>query len=483
MTCTGKIITTTPSDFAVRGGSFPYFGCSAASEDPAVKCVITLFSGNSALSDSKPSLSMDYRLRNPISLFATRVDLVPGDYRVTSSVSSGAGAAQDTAAIKIFDTASSVVSVANQGQLNTALQNIKNQSATHVKILIASGTYVYPTGSSYDLSAQDKLVTFEALGSAYFTGTNPFNVKWASWVKVSFTNPAGTAFSAQIGSHHAFRRCQFSGAATALIASAGSYVRVEDCHMHSVTTGFVNVAIVRGLSWTKVSGVVFHNCPVIESTTGRRNISTNAGTGILKRQCVWALYDGPLTNVVIRENLVLDDYSTIILSDSLLTNAAIVGNTFVTTGVLCIQLGSLANSCIINNTLISPSTTPSISVTGSSFRTAVVNNFATMVESAIRKIADTGYWSNNAFETAPRIGSNYVIGDPRFENSYKFLSIVSPIREAGASVGGILTIQGLPIGKQIGSMPYHVDIGLQHIYANMRSDSLFGFSMPAVIPT
>jgi len=483
VTCTGKFITTTPSDFAVRGGSFPYFGCSAASEDPAVKCVIALFSGSNAIADSKPLLSMDYRLRNPISLFATRADLVPGDYTISASVSSSTGAGQDSASVKIFDAASSVVSVANQGQLNTALQNIKNQTATHVKILLASGTYVYPTGSSYDLSAQDKLVTFEALGSAYFTGTNPFNVKWASWVKISFTNPAGTAFSALVGSHHAFKRCQFSGAATALIASAGSYVRVEDCHMHSVTTGFINVSVVRGLSWTKVSGVVFHNCPVIESTTGMRNITTNAGTNILKRQCVWALYDGPLTNLVIRENLVLEDYSTIILSDSLLTNAAIVGNTFVTTGASCIQLGGLANSCIINNTIISPTNTPSITVTGSSFRTAVVNNFATVVESPIRKIADTGYWSNNSFETAPRIGSNYVINEPRFANNYKFLSIVSPIREAGAAVGGILTIQGLPLGKQIGSMPFHVDTGLQHIYANMRSDSLFGFSMPAVIPT
>lgn len=483
MTCSGKIVTATPSDFAVRGGSLPYFGCSAVSEDPVVNCVIALFNGSVAVAEAKPLLATDYRLRNPVSLYSTRADLVPGDYRVVASVSSSTGAVQDSILVKIFDSASSVVTVANQGQLDTALQNIKNGSSLHNKIILTSGNYIYPTGNSYDLSQQDKLVSFEANGSVTFVGSNPYNIKWSNWFKVGFSNPAGTAFTSLVGSHHAFRRCSFYASATGVIASSGSYIRIEDCHAHTLTTGFVNVSVIRGLSWTKIAGVVFHNCSVIESTTGRRNLTTNLNTSILKRQCVWALFDGSLSGVVIRDNLVLDDYSTLILSDSNLTNLSFVGNNLKTTGKTSMQLGGLINSSVIHNTVVSDPDVPTIHMSGSSVRSLFINNYMTRLESPIRKIAETGSWVNNASQQSPKIGVGTILGDPKFQNNYRFLQVVSPLREFGVAVGGFSLIQGLPLTRQIGSMPYHVDTGLAHIYANMRNDSLFGFSLPPVVPS
>lgn len=478
MTCAGKITTFGPVDFLSAGPETPYFGCSTGSIS-SVSGSVTITKSNSILTSIPLQTSLDVGRRVPSSRMSARMPLLPGSYSISSSVSSTNGAANDSVSLTVFEEPV-VVSANDQTALNTALSNFKISSGKHLKIILASGSYVYPVGSQYDLSTLDKLVSFESRGTSILASTNPINVKYAHWYKMLFSNSVGPAFTAGVGSVNVFKRCQFSSSVIGLLSPIGSYTRVEDCHAHSLTTGFVNVDVVRGLSWTKISGVVFYDCSVIESTIGRRAITVTEVTSALKKQCVWAVFDKVRSNISVKDNLLLDDYSTIILSDGSISNALIVGNTFVTTGRSCIQSFGLVQCFVANNTVVSPNDVPTLQAQ-SSTKNCIVNNYFTRMDSSSRSMADTGVWSNNAISYGSKFGSSLVAEDPVFVNNYKLLGVTSPLKNTGTQVYGYQHIQGLPVAGQIGSMPYHPDKSLSHIYFQMRGDSFFGFSMPAVV--
>lgn len=478
MTCAGKIANLASVDFISAGAETPYFGVSAASLNPISGSLV--ISKDSVTIASIPlKESLDVGRRVPISRLSARMTLASGTYQVSSTLTSASGTASDAVQLEVFDEPT-VVSVSSQGALNTQLQSFKASSSSHLKIVLASGSYYYPVGSQYDLSTSRKLVSIEANGSVTFLATNPVNLKYGHWLRVIFSNPTGAGFTSLDGSCHVFRRCQFSNSLVGLLSPIGSYARVEDCHAHTLGTGFVNVDVIRGLSWTKISGVVFYDCSVIESTIGIRALTLAPDNSETKKQCIWANFDRVNSNISIRDNVLLGDYSTVIMSNSTLSNVMIVGNTFKTTGKICIQASKLESSFIGNNTIVCEASTFALQIQSAS-RNCIVNNYFSTLGSPSRILADTGTWVNNAFTTGSRFGGSIQVADPVFTNNYYLLGSTSPLKSSGSAVYGYSSIQGLPVASQIGSMPFHPDKDLNHIYFHMRGDSFFGFSMPAVV--
>lgn len=481
MICVAKIATLAPKDFFVAG-STPFSVGVAAYGDEAVKVSISILRNGQTVASSRPTMALDYGLRVPADSYNLRADLTPGDYVVSMSASSAGAATQESAELKVFDAAAATILVTDQTTFDAAIATIKAASYSHGRIILADGYYTYPSGVNYDLSTTDKLISFESRTSGVqFTGIAP-NIKWAYWYRCRFSNSSGTAFNAKADSHHFFEKCAFISAKTALIAVADSYVRVEDCHMSAVSSGMISARIVRGLSWSYLDGVVFQNCQVIDGTTGYRGVVAGSDTVAGKKKAIWCLFDGVSTGVVIRNNVLVDDYSSILRTGQSFSKAIIVGNSFTTSGASPIVIAMMTGSFLAHNTVYHTGTGSSIAVTGNTSGNFVANCWFQTLDSSIRRLSDSGVWKNNASTSDISVGVNCLVSvDPKFQNSYRFIGVSSPLRGTGISLSSVRTVQGIQASNQIGALPYHKDVGLASIYRAVLFDPSFSYVSPAVV--
>jgi hypothetical protein len=384
----------------------------------------------------------------------------------------------------VFPTASHSETVSNQSQLNAAIEAIKIARYPHATILLQTSSYSWPSGSQYDLSNTDILLSFDGIGSPIFQVSAAPKLKWGNWYNCQFSNAVGSAFIADFGSVHAFEACAFTNSVSGLVVRLGSNARVEDCHLANLVTGVINAAVVRGVSWTKIYGTVFQNCATIEGTFGFRN--TEPDTDSYKTSLpVWAGFDGtPLRSVSVRNNLVMNDYLSILRFDGSLSNLIMTGNTFVSsTDKPLVEIQSMTSSAIINNTVHSTSSdsTGVISAAGDVSDNLVANNWFSSIDYRARKLADAGDWVSNGSTSEAVRNTDISTTTPEFSNNYMWLSANSPLLTAGRTLPDITMVQGIRVGRQIGSMNHHPDTGLTKIWRSMRFDSRRSFVMPAVV--
>lgn len=483
MIATGRVVNLAPEDFWVLGAAPFTVGVAAAGGDDLT--VAVSFSQGSIRVTDTPVLAVDYAGRIPNDLFLSRFAVSPGVCQIGVTVGSAAKETLSDLAIRIFDQPTYFATVTNQSQLQTALYAVRDGSYSHAQITLATNNYSWP--GSCDLSSRDVLVTFRgSSGGATFNLSASPPIKWARWINCRFSNPAASAFVAADGSHHQFDRCVFSNSVSGLVCRSSSFVRVDACHVSNVITGIINARIVRGLSWTQISGTVFQNCPVIEGTFGYRNYSAPLATDDLAsvyRQTVWAGYDGPQAGLSIRNNLVAFDYSVLMRIDTSAERMLMVGNVMMSSSASPIAIRSLQDSVIASNTIYHTGPGDTLVMSGNTQSNAVVSNYLGKVGASSRRLQETAdEWSHNAYDaTTALTTSDTATSSPGWQNNYRWLGPSSPLRYSGRSLNGVRYTQGVLSQGQVGALPYHPDASLTHVYKNYRVDAVNGLFLPATV--
>lgn len=481
MTLSAKIANLMPEDFAVSGSPLSIGVAAYGGSD--IRVHISVFSGTTLVAEGNPSQTIDYGMRIPADMYISRIQLNPGTYTVSMTAADGTGTAGETCKLVVYDPPAVTTLVTNQSQLNAALAAIKVASYTHARIILAAGNYQYPAGDSYDLSAVNKLVSLEAKTAGVWFQGGSLKIKWAYWYRVGFTNPTGAAFTPLSGSHHVLERCAIVSCVTGVQSSPDAFVKLEDCYLYATRTGIIAAKIVRGLTWTNVTNIVFQNVPVIESTTGHRgSITESPSAAEIAKSATWCLYDGPQYGILIRNNQNISDFAYTMRIEKSAVNMILVGNTSSTTGSSPIRLTSISSSWIAHNSFTHSGSGPTMVVSGNVQGNFVANNWFTSLDSSARRFADSGTWTNNASGSSLQIGTQSLVSvSPVFSNSYLFLGSNSPLRTAGITLPSVRTVHGIRTMGQIGALPSHPDTGLTSIYRNVLSDPLFSYAAPSVV--
>lgn len=482
MISAGRVVNLAPEDFWVLGAAPLTVGVAAVGGDD-LSTSISFSQGSIYLTD-KPKLSVDYSSRIPNDLFQSRFDISPGLCKVSVATGGGLRESYYEHSIQVFDKPGYTASAINQSQLLAVLTAIQAGSYTHAQVSLSAGSYSWP--SEINLSSKETLVSFVAGSSVTFNLSEPPAIKWARWIGCRFSNPAASAFVAASGSRQAFDKCAFSNSVSGLVCMSNSNVRLENCHVSSVVTGVIGAKIIRGLSWTKISGTVFQNCPVIENTFGFRDYTAPAeidDVASLYKRAVWSSYEGPQKDICIRNNLVFDDYSILLRFDTSVDGLILVGNSFESRSVSPIILRSVQNAVIFGNTVEHTGKGSTIIASGSTQGNVCISNWLGNIGTDSRRLFETANaWKNNSY-VAPvaLVPTDTVTTAQGWQNNYHWLSASSILRFGGVSLPSVKYIQGVLYQGQIGALPNHPDATLTHIYKNYRQDVPNGMFLPAVV--
>lgn len=486
MTCTLKIATHAPNDFYVLG-DYP-FGVGAASYGINNKVNFIVHKGGSIVASGYPKLATDRSLRIPADLYTFRFrNITPGTYTVQATATSDSGSlVSDSVSIRVFQSPTVVISVANQSQFTAALNTAKTSPADHVKIVVDSGDYLWDV----DVTARDGLVSVEAARGASVVMRSDFGssypVNWVYWYGVTFLpSVPAVCYSVTSTSRCVFERCQISGAATGLLCDAGSGVRLEECHFANVIDAVVNASVARSTTWENVTGVVFSNCKVIDGVFGSR-VTPLESQDVASSSLRVVKFSSVSSGILVRSVSSVGDYGKLLdMSSGSYSNFAFVGNSISSTdGGGLVAIGGVNNAVISDNTIRSTSSdkTSSVTISGSMKNCIVQNNWFSKVDRSASHFAGQTFEANFIGEAATDVlPVSFTVASDPFENNFMFPRQASPLRFSASSVDiGVRTIQGLAKERQVGALPYRSPSDIASAYQAMRVNPQFSYVGPSI---
>ena len=486
-----KVISHAPQESVVYTGRplTVYFSAHA----PALTSVAAsvAFNGNEVITSKPLVVGQDFTGRMPIECYVLTVPPASwnggGTLVVSITATTATGTATDSVTLKTFPAIEATEAVTDDSSLSTALDNIESASNTHTLVTLAPNIYTFPVATALDTD-DTKLVTFRPLASGdviHIEDADTF-VRRVAWSDVRFRSTSLLSPCIKLGSgghSHSFSGCRFSNTAGGsksgtfgLIVPAGARAKVELSHFSSLGTAIVGADVVRNVFWAGMESVVFQNVRrVIEGTVGHGSPTVT-----------WAYYDTDLSPSIRHNVGLLSAAPSIVKTDasSSFSHAALVGNSFLTTGSDGLRLlaNKVENNYVAHNTLRTASGTGTGILVGTARPVNLnfaVNNFLTSTLDNSAAWGGDNTFDYNASEGAIEGANSLSSISPLFANDLGLLQQNSPLLAQALAQPGVGRAFGtLLYQNQIGAVPFHPDTANASVLSHVANWPEFQASLP-----